>query len=193
MPLCGAAGCNCEMVSAPATANPFGGEYPSINVAGNGVAGDPYLLSANPLWANAVATRFTTDTAWNTWVPTLLQPATITKTNSLAIYQRSGANLKTYTIQFYLSISSSGTAGQILRMSGLPAQADVPVPPLMVGSGMIMISTTRYRCAIMFVDADTVQFVSDRAATATQYWGQVPSANVQSGTAVRGTFTYQAL
>lgn len=55
MGLCGSSTCGCGVSASTSTASAIGGYVPTIDISGSGVSGDPYDLTLDTDWADAVA------------------------------------------------------------------------------------------------------------------------------------------
>lgn len=135
------------------------------------------LLAAFPLGVDG----------WTTYVPTLTQSVTVTKTVTRGTYQRIG---RTVIANINLSVTSAGTVSNAVLV-GLPVAAAAAGGAS--GFGWIFDASTATRYAGSFGVAGggvTVEFVGDWSAA--NVWGVVPAIALAAGDLIAGTIIYEA-
>lgn len=193
MALCGSEVCGCGLISTPPETGAVNGNLPTLTVNGVGTRDQPYSLTVNPLWAQALANAagFAVDvSAWIDFTPVVTQGVAITPGVIYSKYQRSGPTGKTVMWNFQLNPSTNGTAGNKLTLS-LPVQSAGPAV-LTPGSGNIFVSPNRWHLAAELDTTTSTAFVHDISGTA--YWGVTPAVGIAGAASViRGSLVYEGV
>lgn len=190
MSLCGSLRCGCGLVGRPVGPGGVNGVYPQFRVEGSGEPGDPYDVTFNPDWGPAVIAGLVgkAPTEWLTYTPVVTQASTnVTVTASYSKYARLG---QIVMWNFLMSTTSPGVALGILYLT-LPVVPNASDSAIGVAQVYSTTTATRYICAAGRIDG-TARAVLYHDTSANNAWGQVPNVAVGTGSAIRGSFVYQA-
>ena len=125
--------------------------------------------------------------SWSTWTPTFTQVATITTTITRARYEVSG---KKATVTFNLALTSTGAAGQILVMAGLPVAPESSATYNHLGTGLLLANSTFVGLIASAISPTQVQFFMISTGLG-NYWGITPSQGILANDRISGTLIYE--
>jgi len=171
-----------------AASGAIGGDLPTIVVAGAGTVADPWELTINSAWVEAVAASLTTVT---TFVPTLTQSATPTKTVTRASYWSDGPGI---TGDARLAVTSSGTGSNAVVV-GLPVATHASYSTNdVIGSGWIFDASAGffYYGDLTWASSTTARFqIRTNGAAATYLGSTTFTAALATSDIVQYQFSYE--
>ncbi len=126
---------------------------------------------------------------WVTWTATLTQGIGVTFTATQVRYMRLG---KLTLLDCHLDVTSAGTGGQPIVITGVPIAIATPANYRAIGWAVISdVTWGVYHAAVMGVGANTLRFSTLGAGN--NYLGQVPNFALANGDGISFGAMYEAV
>ncbi len=168
--------------------NSGGGNFPSMPamvIQSGGRVGIGTTSPGSALEVDSGGNMVLSMGAWTNWTPTVTQSASISLTNNYARYIRIG---KTVVVQASLTLTSAGSAGNIIYIGGLPV-APANSSNLLGNFYFQSAGIVFYGGSVIIASGSTMQFIVSGNGN---YMGLSPSFAIKNGDNIFINLTYES-